>query len=363
MKKTLLLIYISIIIFIPLKVSAIEITNSEITGTTEKSIGEEFIIDYKLNFNDIEKNKTTGIWLLQYELIFDEETLLISEITTNDFDTYIYKENDKYYVISEVIENENSENICNNGILYCGNYQSTIKFYVKNTELTETTIKIKDVQIGLLDITNEIKTYTINDIIELTNTEEKSHTIKINKATNEIKEEPENIIIDNKPIIEDKKKEISPNKENNDSSSVFIKELKIKNYKINFDKNKTNYNITIEKDINELEINVTLENDNATYKIIGADDLKSNNNEIAIIVTSEDNNTLTYTINVKYDDNIKEETNNQKIDIKLLIKKYLTKDNITYAGIAIGIIIIIILLFILKNKRENKKINKLLGEL
>ena len=363
MKKILLLIYISLIIFIPLKVSALEITNTEIIGTTEKMIGEEFIIDYKINFNDIEKNKTEGIWFLQYELIFDEETLLISEITSNDFETYIYKENDKYYVISEVIETNNGENICNNGILYCGNYQSTIKFYIKNTEKTETSIKIKDIQVALLDITDETKKYTIDDITELTNTDEKNHTIKINKTSNEIKEEPKNIVTDNKPIIKEEKNNININKENNNSSSAFIKELKIKNYKINFDKNKTNYNITIEKDINELDIDIKLENENATYKIIGADDLKSNNNEVAIIVTSEDNNIITYTINIKYDDIITETNNQKKLDIKHLINKYLTKDNLTYAVITIGIIIIIILLFILKNKRENKKINKLLGEL
>jgi len=361
MKKIFILIYIWLIIFIPIKVSAIEIIETEITGTTEKSVGEEVIIDYKINFDNIEKNETSGIWFLQYELDFNEENLLISEITTNDFNTHIYKENDKYYVISEVIEEKNNENICNNGILYCGNYQSTIKLYIKNTELTETTIKIKDTKVGVLNITEETKKYTLDDIIEITNTDEQSHTIKINKSTNEIKEEPKNIVIDNKPTIKEEKNSISP--ENDKSSSAFIKELKIKNYKIDFDKNKTNYNITIEKDINELDLNITLENDKATYKIIGADDLKSNNNEIAIIVTSEDNNMITYTINVKYDDIIEEKTNTKKLDIKFLIKKYLTKDNLTYAGITIGIIIIIILLFILKNKRENKKINKLLGEL
>jgi len=96
MKKIFILIYIWLIIFIPIKVSAIEIIETEITGTTEKSVGEEVIIDYKINFDDIEKNETGGIWFLQYELIFDEETLLISEITSDNFESYIYKENDKF---------------------------------------------------------------------------------------------------------------------------------------------------------------------------------------------------------------------------------------------------------------------------
>lgn len=360
MKKISGIILMLTIIFIPINVFAIEITNTEINGTTEKTIGEEFVLDYKINLDGIEKDKATGIWLLQYELVFDEEILLINDITSNNFNSYIYKENDKYYVISEVIENNNGENICSNNILHCGNYQSTIKFYIRNTELTETNIKIKDLQVGLLNITDKTKTYTIDDLIKLTNKEEKNHTIKINKTTTEIKEEPKSIITDELPIIKEEKKE-----QNKTSSSAFIKELKIKNHKIDFDKNKTNYNITIEKNINELEIDVTLENEFATYKIIGADDIKENNNEIAIVVTSEDNNMITYTINVKYTDRLIEgnKIDNKKIYIKALIKKYLTKDNITYAIIGIGIIIIIILLFLLKNKRENKKINKLLGEL
>lgn len=360
MKKTLIFIYTLIYIFIPIKVFAIEIINTEFNGSTEKNIGEELALDYKINLDGIEKEKTTGIWLLKYELVFDKEALLITDITSNHFKSHIYKENDKYYVISEVIENNNGENICSNNVLHCGNYQATIKFYIKNTELTETTIKTKELQIGLLNITDKSKIYTLDDLIKLTNKEELNHTIKINKSTNEINEEPKSIVTDKLPVIQEEKKE-----QKKSQSSAFIKELKIKNYKLNFEKNKTNYNLTIEKNINELEIEVILENELATYKIIGADDINANNNEIAIVVTSEDNNTITYTIDIKYTDVLVNEnkTDNKKIDIKSLIKKYLTEDNITYAIIGIGIIIIIILLFILKNKRENKKINKLLGEL
>lgn len=361
MKKKLLLFYILTIIFIPIKVFGVEIINTEITGTTEKSIGEEILLDYKINFEGIKIDKTTGIWLLQYELIFDEEILSITGITSNGFESFIYKKDDKYYVISEVIENSNDENICSNNILYCGNYQATIKFYIKNTESTETTIKVNNVEVGLLDIIDKEKTYTIEDIIEITNDEEKSHLLKINKTTNNIENKPENIIINTYPNIKEEKNNKELEKEK--ISSAFIKELKIKNHSIDFEKNKTNYNVTLEKEINELDINVTLEDEKATYKIIGADDIKANNNEIAIIVTSEDNNTITYTINVKYIETIKDNNDNKKIDIKAIITKYMTKDNLTYGAIILGIIIIIILILLLKNKRENKKINKLLGEL
>lgn len=363
MKKITLFIYILALIFLPIKIFAAEIIDTEITGTTEKNIGEYLSLDFKINFEGIEKgsNKTLGIWLSKYELIFDEEVLVINEIISNDFKSYVYKEDNKYYVISEVIENNNGDSICSNNILYCGDYEATIKFYIKNTELTETTVKIGEIEVGLLDMDDTDKTYTLDDLIKLTNTEEKKHTLKINKSTTEIQEVPKDISTEVKPTIKEEKNiKID---ENIPPTSAFIKDLKIKNYKIDFEKNKTNYNIILQEDINELDIDITLENENATYKVIGADDLKGNNNEIAIVVTSENNNTITYTINVKYKELIKENTNDKKIDLKEIIEKYLTKDNLTYAGIVLGIIIIIILIILLINKKENKKINKLLGEL
>lgn len=365
MKKILLLILTFILI--PLNINAAEITNTEISGTTEKNIGEEFILDFKVNLSELTPgiDKTLGIWLAGFELVFDENVLIASEISSNGFESYIYKEDNKYYVISETIENSGSQNLCANNLLYCGNYEVSIKFYIKDTELNETIVKMKEIEIGLLDIIDQNKTYTLDDLIELTKQEETIHTIKINKTTEEIKDIPTSITTNNNPINESSKEPPKQEiKEETKSSNAFIKNIFIDNYDIDFEKNKTNYNLKLNKDINELDINVVLEDQKATYKIIGADDIKNNNNEIAIIVTAEDNNILTYTINIKYLNETEEITPvKEKINIKKLITKYLTKDNLTYIGITIGIIIIIILLIILKNKRENKKINKLLGEL
>lgn len=357
MKKTLLIIYIIIaLIFIPTNINALEIEKTEISGTTESNIGEEFSLDYNITFPKTINKNQEGIWQIKYELIYDPNILIISEITSQDFDSYIYKEDNKFYIISDVIENSESTNICSNKVLYCGDYNIKIKFFIKETELTETTIKIKDTQIGLLKPNIQNTIYKLTDQIITNKQEESIHTIKINKSTIGSIEEPNEIVQDTKPLLIEEKRIDNQKIEN----SAFIKTITIKDYKIDFEKNKTNYNITIPQGINELDIDITLEDETSTYKIIGADDLKSNNNEIAIIVTSKNNEIITYTINIKYEKQ-KEET--KKIDIQVLIDKYLTKDNLSYAAIVIGIIIIIILLILLKNKRENKKINKLLGEL
>ena len=366
--KILIITILVAFILIPLKTNAAEIINTEINGTTEKKVGEEFILDFKVDISEIqsEENKSLGIWLAGFELIFDENALIASEISSDNFQSYIYKEDDKYYVISEIIENNDSPNMCVNNLLYCGNYEVSIKFYIKNTDLTETTIKMKEIEIGLLDIKDLDKTYTLDDLIEIKKEEETIHKVKINKTNELIKNEPNSITTNDKPINNTRKETTNANNNSQEEkqTSAFIKNLFIKNYNLDFEKNKTNYNLKLTKDINELEIEVILEDENTTYKIIGADDIKNNNNEIAIITTTKDNNTLTYTINIKYiESEAIDETKKEKINIKKLITKYLTKDNLMYIGIATGIIIILILLIILKNKKENKKINKLLGEL
>ena len=195
MKKILLFIYILTFIFIPINARAAEITKTEISGTVEKTIGEELSLDFKMNFSGIEKSndKTLGIWLVTFELIFDKEILMISGISSPYFDSYVYEEDGKYYVISEVIENSNSDNICTNGILYCGDYTVTVKFYLKNTEQKNTAIKMGETEVGLLDINDETKTYTLEDLITINSTEEKSHILNINNSSTEIKEVPENI--------------------------------------------------------------------------------------------------------------------------------------------------------------------------
>lgn len=365
MKKILLMISIFVSIFIPTNIYAAEIIDAEISGTNESTTGEELTLNFKVSFSDLEKgaDKTLGIWFARFELVFDDEFLIVSDISSPDFKSYIYKENEKYYILSEVIENNSSQNNCVNGILYCDDYLVTVKFYIKNTEQTNTTIKMKEVEVNLLDMTDSNKTYTTDDLITINSDIEKSYELKIKKGTIETETEPTDITTETSPVIKNQKNITNKETENINASSAFIKELKIDNYDIDFNKNKTNYNLTIEENINELDINVTLENENATYKIFGADDLKNNNNEVVIEVTAEDNTKITYVIKIKYESIKENKANEEKIDINHYINKIFTKENLFYGGIAIGIIIIIILIILLINKKENKKIDKLLGEL
>lgn len=81
------------------------------------------------------------------------------------------------------------------------------------------------------------------------------------------------------------------------SNNNYLKELLIKNYKIDFDKDVLNYNLTIKKD-DRLTLSYKTADENATVKVVGNSDLKTNS-KIDIVVTAEDKTTKTYTISIK----------------------------------------------------------------
>ena len=83
------------------------------------------------------------------------------------------------------------------------------------------------------------------------------------------------------------------------SSDNTIKELTIKDYKINFDPNKNNYTVRIDENVKTLDIDVTLNDEKAKYVIEDNKDLK-NNSKIKIIVTAEDGKENTYIVKTKY---------------------------------------------------------------
>jgi hypothetical protein len=99
-----------------------------------------------------------------------------------------------------------------------------------------------------------------------------------------------------------------------ESDNNFIKNLYIKDYSIEFDKNTNSYDLEVGEDVNSLDINILLEDENADYKIRGANNLKNNNNRVLIEVIATNGEARIYTINVKkIVADIKAEKNNKFI--------------------------------------------------
>lgn len=120
------------------------------------------------------------------------------------------------------------------------------------------------------------------------------------------------------------------------SYDTSIKDIIIKGYELNYQKDKYDYDLPIKSD-NKLDIKVILNDPNSTYKIEGNKNLK-NNSIITITVTSEAKTTKEYKINI-----LKDQYSNNKII-----------NNIPLASI-LGILLIVTSLFTLIRKRVTKK--------
>ena len=103
------------------------------------------------------------------------------------------------------------------------------------------------------------------------------------------------------------------------SSDNTIKELIIKNHKIDFSKDKLEYNITVDADTDKLDIKVILNDEKATYEIIGNEKFKKGNNKVIIVVFAEDGKTRRYIINVKKKEKIRESNSSRNVIIVLLL--------------------------------------------
>lgn len=373
--KKIMLIIITAMFLIPFDVKAASITGTQISGKNSVNIGESFSLSFHINYSGIQKtaSDSPGIAGVIFELEFDDNIFSVTGVSNGDeWDTIVGKSDGKYYVFSTIRENSSSKDKCADDVLYCGNYVTTLTFYVKDTNVQNADIKMTTAETVLFKVNSD---YSENDAILLSSTNGKSHNISINKTNNNIQEEPPSIASNSKPnniIPQIEPKEVDTNKQPNSNNTqnnnpdqenknqetsknnnTNLSSLKIKNYDINFEKGKTKYVIYINKNINKLKIEATPEEKTSTIKIKGADNLKKNNYEVEIEVTAENNSKKTYTVVAK---TIKQ-TNIAPFKIKL------SKKNMQ-AIIKVAIIASLLLIpFFIIIYLKNRKLNKLFDDL
>lgn len=194
----------------------------------------------------------------------------------------------------------------------------------------------KDIGFGIVSVKNIILSYDgveayfkdKQDLIFMINNksiDDKSIDDEINNKNNNkiisIKNDYQDTKV-SRPVfaISDSGKKISVSYVNI-SSDNYIEELIIKNYKIDFEKDKLEYNIVVDGDVNKLDLAVTLSDKNAIYEVIGNEKFKNGNNKVYIIVTAEDGSMRKYIINVKKKkkDIIKESNSSRNVIIVLLV--------------------------------------------
>ena len=185
-----------------------------------------------------------------------------------------------------------------------------------------------------LDVSNEVTSVNIiatknreKDIIIVS---DKAQNLQIGKNTILI-----TVIDENDNIVY---YQVIVNRKKIESNNNYLASLKVTGYDINFERDKTEYSLSLPDYINNLDIVAITEDVNATYQIYG-NSLLNNKSKVTITVIAENQEQRDYVINIKKDVNI--------LNLILSYKIYII--------IFLLIIILIILIVFTKKKKGRNK--------
>ncbi|MGM9876928.1 MAG: cadherin-like beta sandwich domain-containing protein [Bacilli bacterium] len=122
----------------------------------------------------------------------------------------------------------------------------------------------------------------------------------------------------------------SDNNTTNLSSNNYLSNITLSNGNINFNKNITEYNITVDYQVSNIEVIAIVEDSKSKVEITGNTNLEIGNNIIEIKVIAEDNSTRIYKINVeKKDENYVLSSNNNISSVNIKNYDFDFNSNIT----------------------------------
>lgn len=354
------------------------IDTTSTSGNTQTKVGEYFTISFSVWFWGLEKHtyETYGVGAVGFNIQMDDEDFIIASISSNIWDTSAYDLGDgNYYFISEYIPGSDDNNACIEKDLYCSSYTIDVEFFVKNTDKKNSSIIMTSATAGFIDLSKEYEEITEDDIIISSYDNIRTVIMTIQQPTVEVEyKEPNNTIekTDDKHSIKAdtqiKETNINSNNESNTNADSLkdnksnnnnLKVLEIEGYSIGFSKDKKNYDVSVNYDVNSLKVNAISEDEKATIEIVGADNLKANDEKVLIKVKAENGDVNTYTVNIqrKLNNKVVEKENKEKTNFKL-DKKY-----IIIGSIIAGCIIFITVIVSLIVHKHDKKIDKELDSL
>lgn len=351
MKKVNSFFALLILLLIPNSVRAAAISYQALSGAKNVNVGEEVEVVFELKLDGIKNttDATEGIWQVGFSVEFDETVFTLENVKSDSFETSYIKTNGIHIISAEVLEG--SANTCvHGGLLYCGTYRATMKFFVKDTKASQSTIKVGAIAVGVLNMNDPEKEEYLESDMEppVTTTSYASHTIKINQK----EEIPKvnNSSVNNTPTIK--------------SSNALLKSLTVENYDIKFDTYLLEYTLEVEENINSLSIKAETEDGKASYKVVGAEDLKANGNKFTVEVTAENGSQKTYIINTKMKEKKSEkEKSVAQVEEPKKEEAKVNKKFLLYLGILFGGIILIVIIGFIISKIKNRKLNKMLDQL
>lgn len=302
------------VVFLPLNVSAkASITSLDVNGELTKEVGKNLPLSIHIGLSGVANTSanTTGVWFVAYELDFDDNVLAITSIDSSEWDTEVYQESGKYYVLAKAT-NKGKNTCVSNGVLICSDYYDQITFTVKNTSVDHSSITVKNISVAVLDMSDSNKEYTINDATELESSFVKVHSFLVTKASGVVNE-PISIVSNNKPIVTPAP---TPNPAKGDtetnslSTNNYLDTLIVEGHDFDYLKTKNDYNITLKSGENQVKVTAKASDRKSKVNIIGSDDLAKNNYVIKVEVTSESGVTNTYKITATNEFNVNNDEQN-----------------------------------------------------
>ena len=322
-----------------------------IEGSSEAKVGDTIPISFRINFTTNETwDTSTGVYLFLFEINYDTDVFIPSNIENSFFNTTLFQSDNKYYVYGEMRAQVGTG--CASQYTYCGDILTTISFYVKNTNVENTLISMGEVEIAFVKNLAADLDPADEDVFELSYSTAVKKNIVLKKTNETIPSPPKDVTSSKKP---------STSKSPGKSDNTDLKELSVENYPLPFDKTKKEYVIFIKENDNALIINAIADSDTSTVTIIGADDLKANNYEVKIIVKAENGKEETYLIRAEIKTEKSESEISNVFDIRKILKN--NKKYLMIGVISLGVIVGLFIIVKIIRKLKDRKIDKMLDNL
>ena len=202
------------------------------------------------------------------------------------------------------------------------NYQTTVNNNVSNVILTaamEDSSANFVAGYGPRTIKLSVGNNTVFVKVQAENGNIKTYTININRKAKE-QQKNNNQQTTNKNDTKKTTNNEKGKKSTEKSSDNSLKTLTLSKGNISFKSNVQDYNIEVPYTVTSLEINATPSNEKATIKGLGTKTINIGKNTFEIVVTAENSNTKTYTINIERKEATSQVLNSNN-DLKSLLVK------------------------------------------
>ena len=362
MKKRLIIISF-LMLLLPLSVNAVSIDKVDVQQIPTQIADSYFKVPITVHFSAKQPDeKYHLIDAIAFGIQVDSSLLEITNADSKKFETDIINSQDGIYYIISVRDDEVIPEYTGNGPAI-NDFTVDVTFHLKSTNAKITNINILAVVVEASEIDDENKVVEMtyekviteripiyqSDLITVPDEEEttvKAPTTDISKdLINKAKENTSgSSTTTSKPSPNTKKEPVI-------SSNNYLKTLWIENQILNFNKDKLDYEITIDDNIKTLNIKAEPENSKSTVEITGNNPLT---NEVEINVKAENGEEKKYKIKI----------NNQLKDNKIEKQMNKTFKNVNLIVIlSVIILIIIVFIAIIIKNHNNKKLDKMMKEL